>query len=160
MKPGSNPHMLQLMREAARHKSTWQPLQAVLYSNNGIHVAIMAEPFLSDVLKGSKTIESRFSRHKIAPYHQVQKGDLVLMKRPAGPVVACFRAGEVEYIDLQQSPLSEVRRRHGAAIGGDEAFGQVQIPKRYATLIPITDLHILEAISLSKRDPRGWVKLQ
>ena len=33
-----------------------------------VHLAVMVEPYLSRVLDGSKTMESRFSRKKIAPW--------------------------------------------------------------------------------------------
>ena len=36
-----------------------------------VHLAVMVEPYLSRVLDGSKTIESRFSRKKIAPWGRV-----------------------------------------------------------------------------------------
>lgn len=36
-------------------------------SSVGIHLAIFAEPFLSMVLSGEKTVESRFSRNRCAP---------------------------------------------------------------------------------------------
>ena len=32
-----------------------------------VHLAVMVEPYLSRVLDGSKTIESRFSRKKLRP---------------------------------------------------------------------------------------------
>lgn len=38
-----------------------------------IHMALMVEPYLSYILSGEKTIESRFSMKKISPWHRVQK---------------------------------------------------------------------------------------
>jgi hypothetical protein len=52
----------------------------------GIHLAIFAEPFLSLVLSGRKTIEARFSRNRIAPYGEIGYGDIILMKQVAGPI--------------------------------------------------------------------------
>ncbi|RBP05022.1 hypothetical protein DFR50_1376 [Roseiarcus fermentans] len=40
-------------------------------SRVGIHLAIFAEPFLSMVLSGEKTIESRFRRNRCAPYGEI-----------------------------------------------------------------------------------------
>src|SRR5688572_1351393 len=52
----------------------------------GFHVAVFSEPFLTAVLTGEKTIESRFSSVRCAPYGEVAVGDIVLIKRVAGPV--------------------------------------------------------------------------
>ena len=35
---------------------------------NNVHVAIVNEPFLGYIKNGKKTIESRFTKNKIAPY--------------------------------------------------------------------------------------------
>src|SRR5437899_128672 len=67
------------------------------------HLAVFAEPFLRFVLDGSKTIESRFSVNRCAPYRAVEAGDLVLLKRPAGPVVAVAEVAQVWYYELDAS---------------------------------------------------------
>ncbi len=54
------------------------------------HLAIFVEPYLGLLLEGKKTIESRWSRHGIAPYGRIAKGDLVYVKKSGGPVVASF----------------------------------------------------------------------
>src|SRR5947208_15176323 len=59
----------------------------------GIHLAVFVEPFLGYVLDGSKTVESRFSVNRCAPFGKVRQGDVALLKRPGAPVVgiACVR---------------------------------------------------------------------
>src|SRR5260221_7933086 len=52
-----------------------------------IHLAILRHPYLDFILEGKKTIESRFSRRRCAPFGAVSKGDIVLLKRPAGRIV-------------------------------------------------------------------------
>ena len=39
------------------------------------HIAILKQPFFNMVLNGEKTIESRWSMHKVAPYNKVSVGD-------------------------------------------------------------------------------------
>src|SRR5260370_23796787 len=56
----------------------------------GIHIAVMVEPFLSYILDGTKTIESRFSKNLIPPYRRITPGDLVFLN--ASPGVAAFFA--------------------------------------------------------------------
>jgi hypothetical protein len=53
----------------------------------GIHLAVFIEPYLQFILDGQKTVESRFSANRSAPYQQVGKGDVVLLKRTGGPVM-------------------------------------------------------------------------
>ena len=44
------------------------------------HLAILRQPFFDMVLNGEKTIESRWSMNKIAPYKKVNIGDEILLK--------------------------------------------------------------------------------
>jgi ASC-1-like (ASCH) protein len=48
---------------------------------------VFIEPYLQFILDGQKTVESRFSANRSAPYQQVGKGDVVLLKRTGGPVM-------------------------------------------------------------------------
>ena len=36
-----------------------------------VHLAILLEPYLQYILDGTKTVESRFSKNRIAPYKMV-----------------------------------------------------------------------------------------
>jgi len=51
-----------------------------------IHLAIFIEPYLDLIFKGKKTIESRFSINKILPYHKIQIGDVILLKKSSGKI--------------------------------------------------------------------------
>src|ERR1700680_4435376 len=61
----------------------------------GIHLAVFVEPFLGYVLDGSKTVESRFSVNRCAPFGKVSRGDVVLLKRAGGAVVGIARVRTV-----------------------------------------------------------------
>ena len=52
------------------------------------HVAILRQPFFDMVLSGEKTIESRWSMHKVAPYGKVGIGDEILLKETGKDVTA------------------------------------------------------------------------
>jgi hypothetical protein len=123
-----------------------------------IHIAVMSEPFLSYVFEGKKTVESRFSLHKIAPYQKVQPSNIILMK--AGPIVGSFKVGWVRYFNLKEETIEELRHRYGTAICGDEAFWQTKADKHYATLIGITEVTQLSPVTISKSDRRGWLTLE
>lgn len=45
---------------------------------NRIHLAILTEPYLEWILSGKKTVESRFSIHRVPPFGVVSPGDAFL----------------------------------------------------------------------------------
>ncbi|MDR1559203.1 MAG: hypothetical protein LBS84_05800 [Clostridiales bacterium] len=63
------------------------------------HLAVLVESNLSLLLNGGKTIESRFSLRKIALFHQVSKGDVILLKKSGGAVTGVFEALEIHYFE-------------------------------------------------------------
>lgn len=128
-------------------------------NHTNVHVAVMVEPFLSKIFEGTKTIESRFSKHRIAPYQKIKAGDLVLLKKSSGPIVGSFVAKEVKFFTLNPQTLSEIEVKYGTAIGADQAFWKLQQSKRYATLITVSQLRKLSPTAFPKKDPRGWVVL-
>jgi len=65
-----------------------------------IHLAVFVEPFLTFVLEGRKTVESRFSIHRRPPFGCVRSGDLVLIKESGGPIVAMAEVSRVWYYQL------------------------------------------------------------
>jgi hypothetical protein len=128
------------------------------YKSSGIHLAVMAEPYLTYILNGRKTIESRFSKNLIAPYRQISPDDLVLLK--AGPVVGAFRASSVECFDLDRGVKSRLRTEYSEAICADDDFWCERDDKNYATLISIAEVHVLPPLPVTKRDRRGWLVLR
>lgn len=127
-------------------------------SDYGIHLAVMVEPFLTYILDGRKTIESRFSKNLIAPYQRVAPGDLVFLK--AGPVVAAFRASSVECINLDNNERMRLRENYSNQICADDAFWDERDNRNYATLIGIDGVERLTPVSVPKRDRRGWLVLR
>lgn len=47
------------------------------------HIAILRQPFFNMVLNGEKTIESRWSLNKVAPFNKISSGDEILLKETA-----------------------------------------------------------------------------
>lgn len=129
----------------------------------GIHLAIFSEPYLSLIFRGEKTIESRFSKNKIGPYAKISKGDIVLMKKSGGPVIAYFIAGNVEYIsNISKSKMKEIENNFGKQICThyDCNFWKVREETNYITLIDIKRIKRINSILIEKRDRTGWVVLQ
>jgi predicted transcriptional regulator len=147
------------LHAAGRAYEEWAALTPILGDPTiGIHLAVMLEPFLTYILDGRKTIESRFSKNAIAPYERVAEGDLVLLK--AGPVVGSFRVSSVECVVVEDKDFLRIRRIYGKAIcAEDDEFWEARAGKRHVTLIGVSDVRRLTPVPVSKRDMRGWVTL-
>jgi len=130
---------------------------------NHQHLAIFREPYLSAVLDGRKTVESRFSKNKCAPFGRVKEGDIILLKRSGGMIVAWAKAGCVWSYDagLSRLPIKEIRQRFGKRLCIDDvAFWKAKAAARYATLIELCDVTRLDPTPFPKRDRRGWVVIK
>lgn len=126
----------------------------------GVHLAIFAEPFLTLVLNGVKTTESRFSRNRCAPFGEVFDGDIILLKEVGGPICGLALAKRTEYFDLYVEPLDRIRDRYGEAICADAEFWEGRRDAAFATLIELGEPTSIGPLSCDKRDRRGWVALR
>lgn len=126
----------------------------------GTHLAVMTGLYLDRLLDGTKTIESRFTRHRIAPFQQVGSGDVIFFKQAACPITAVGLAGAVQHLDLGVVPLRQLADQFGAAIAPAEpSFWTDRAAARYATLVTMLDVVETEPVPVQKRDRRGWVVL-
>ncbi len=126
----------------------------------GAHLAVMTGQYLDRLLDGTKTIESRFTRHRIAPFQQVVSGDVIFFKQAAGPITAAGLAGTVQDLDLGIVPLWQLADQYSAAIAPvDASFWADRAAARYATLVTMLDVVRTEPVPVQKRDRRGWVVL-
>jgi ASC-1-like (ASCH) protein len=124
------------------------------------HLAVMHEPYLTYILDGRKTIESRFSVNRVAPYRSVMAGDILVFKLVAGPVVAVASVADVTYYQLDSHSLPWLRERFSAALAAeDESFWTDRREARYATLMRLGSVRRLRPFWVRKPDRRGWVVL-
>lgn len=131
-------------------------------STFSVHLAVFLEPYLGFILEGSKTVESRFSRHRIAPYGAVESGDVVLLKRSAAKAVSglCV-VRNVWFYDLNSDDLELIRSSFGTALRAESSsFWEQRKSARFATLIRMDEVYPLPLIEVPKRDRRGWVVLR
>jgi hypothetical protein len=127
---------------------------------NSLHLAVFVEPFLQFVLDGRKTVESRFSIHRCAPFHCVRSGDLVLIKRSGGPIIALAEISQVWYYELNQDAWSFIRTRFATQLCvEDPEFWERKASSYFATLMQLGRVERLDPLDCSKRDRRGWVVL-
>jgi hypothetical protein len=127
---------------------------------NSIHLAVFIEPYLSFVLDGKKTIDSRFSVHRHAPFEQVRKGDLLVLKQSSGPICGVCRVSHAWYYRLDPTTWSDIERYASALCMDDSAFWTKKREASFATLIRLEDVIRIPEIAVNKVDPRGWVVLK
>lgn len=132
------------------------------------HLAVMNRQTIESILTGKKNIETRFSRHKIAPFGVISQGDLVYMKPPGEEIVGQFRVKKVySFEGLEQKDVEQIFDQFGKKIsnGDNEEYDKYKHSKldsRYATLIFIkeSERFITSPIKFKKSDMRGWVVIK
>lgn len=129
--------------------------------DRGIHLAILVEPYLQYIVEGRKTIESRFSRNKTAPWKRVRRGDVILLKRSGGPIVGYCEVSEVMYFQLDPGVLERIKDEHGREICAPDEFWKDKEKSSYATLLRIKNvIQLSTGIMLKKNDQRAWIVLR
>ncbi len=128
------------------------------------HLAILTQPWLELILDGKKTIESRFTKIRCAPYAKIDIGDIVYLKESGGPVKGQFIASKVEtYTDLTPEMLNEINRRYHRDIFVDsqfQEFWEKWAASKYATLIHVDNVIAYKnPFPFPKKDARAWVVL-
>lgn len=128
--------------------------------NGDIHLAIVNEPFLTYIKNGSKTIESRFTKNKIAPYNQIKEDDIVCMKAAGKLVDSVFIVGNSNFYENNPNVLNEIKSKFSKQICAfDETFWETRKEKRFISLIGIKRVIILKSpFNVPKKDKRAWVK--
>lgn len=117
------------------------------------HLAIMQKGYIEKILSGEKTIESRFSIHRITPYRNISVGDKVYMQETGKPVTAVFEAGEVLFFhELSEEKVREIRLKYGKEICAEDAFWDRKKDARYATLIYIKEPRLTTPFRVCKHD--------
>lgn len=128
------------------------------WSSARLHIGIFVEPFLTDVLVGRKTVESRFANRRIPPFSSIARGDVILLKASGGPVVGICYADAVWFYRLSAKSWAEIRDHFAQAMcAEDPAFWTKRQNCSFATLIRMSHVISLTSISYPKQDRRGWL---
>lgn len=125
----------------------------------GLHLGVFHEPYLTYVLEGQKTVESRLGVTKQPPFGRVRRGDILLVKRCSGPIVALAHVSDVWYYELEGRGLQSVLERFGTSLCLEDGFIQAKASAAFATLMRLSHVHQLSDVKVNKRDRRGWVVL-
>lgn len=127
--------------------------------DKNIHLGVFSEPCLTYMLEGKKTIESRISKKRIAPYDKINKDDIVIVKKSGGGVVAYFTIKEIKFINLNEVSINEIKDKYNDELCVSEEFWEQKKESSYATLMFIDRLVKLEPFKVNKRGMQTWVVL-
>lgn len=126
------------------------------------HLAIFKGEVGEWILQGKKTIESRFSQKKIAPFGLISTRDLVYIKPSGKDIIGQFRVKKVIFYDgLSFEDIKVIKRDYGKVLAMDNSYWQRKKDSKYGTLIFIGEStrFITSPLKPSKKDLRGWVVL-
>lgn len=124
------------------------------------HLAILRQPFFDMVLNGEKTIESRWSMNKIAPYKKVNIGDEIFLKLTGQPATATAKVKDVKYYELTPEIVEDIRIKYGKQIGTDKFENwESTLQKKYCTLIWLGDVKTIKSLEVPRSNGAGWIVL-
>jgi ASC-1-like (ASCH) protein len=124
------------------------------------HLAILRRAYLDAILTGRKTVESRFTKSRRAPFGHIFAGDKIFLKESSGPVCGEAYVSAVEQFEaLSRKKITELRERYNHLILGEEGYWQSKKMSRYGILIWLEKVRAIRPIRIWKRDWRAWVLL-
>jgi hypothetical protein len=165
MTPFLHSRLLEDVRVVVKGDKFWADYMGRLSTREpapfSLHLAVMVEPYLKFMLDGTKTVESRFSANRCAPYDRVGKGDVVLLKRSGGPIVGLCLVTYAWFYELDPASWRTIRQEFGKAIcAQDPKFWRERQGANYATLMRVRHVRPVSPVKFEKRDRRGWVILR
>lgn len=132
------------------------------------HLAIISKQAIEQIIKGKKTIESRFSQKKIVPFGVVHPNDTVYFKEPGKDICGQFSVKKViSFENIDEEDWGTVIKFYGKRISLsikdlDVKFFEAHKKSKFGTLIFINSVEqlITAPFSIKKKDQRGWVVLE
>lgn len=129
----------------------------------GIHLAIFSEPFLTLLLNGEKTVESRFSLNNIPPFGKVCPGDFVFIKKTGAEICGYFIVKESHYFKTaNKAILDNIKKNFGKQICDTAVadFWRSRQSCKYISLFEVADTGRLTPIEIEKKDRTAWVVIR
>lgn len=155
-----NTEILPLVAENKYWKELLQDIVEHRNPSTSVHLAIFIEPYLSFILEGKKTVESRFGKTKHSPYGNVKSGDILLLKKSGGPVVGLCEVSSVWFYTLNHSSWKLLRKEFTVALcAQDPEFWKQRKEALFATLMQVKSVIRISPVAFAKADRRGWVVL-
>lgn len=155
-------HFIRLSKEDEEIIKQFQ-IKKVEANDIGIHLAIFSEPFLTLLLDGKKTVESRFSINNIAPFGKVNPGDFVFIKKSGGAICGYFVVGESHYFKTANKPILEnIKKNFGKRICDNAVadFWKARQDCNYISLFEISHSARIRHFEIDKRDRTAWTVIR
>jgi ASC-1-like (ASCH) protein len=125
-----------------------------------IHLVILKKPYLDAIFEGRKSIESRFTKTKRAPFGQIRVGDKMLLKLSSGPVCGSAVVGDFQsFENLNPGKIDEIKRKYNQYILGADKYWESRADCRFGVLVWLKDVKTIKARTINKKDWRAWVVL-
>ena len=122
------------------------------------HLAILRQTFLNMILSGEKTIESRWSMHKIAPYNKLSIGDEILLKETSKDVIATAKVKDFKYFELTPKIADEIKQKYDKEIGVYKFENWENYRnKKYCTLIWLENVEKVKPFKVKRSNGAGWI---
>ncbi|MBD3319235.1 hypothetical protein GF342_04980 [Candidatus Woesearchaeota archaeon] len=119
------------------------------------HVAILNPPRVLDkILRGEKTIESRWYKARYAPWGRIRQGERVFFKVAGKPVTAVATVRKVLEFEIAPDPLLAVLDKYGKDIAFDWSLDKVYVwalEKKYGILVFLEQAYKLNPFDVSKK---------
>ena len=152
---------LEFVGESLANDKFWKKhLLDASVKNTAVHLGVFIEPFLTFILEGKKTIESRFSKNRISPFEQVNKNDILLLKKSGGEIKGICRIKDAWFYHLDKDSWKDIRYGFEKQLCiTDSNFWQIKQDASYASLMLIDQVRAIPSIKFKKQDRRGWIVL-
>ncbi len=125
------------------------------------HLAVLKPEFIALIAEGRKTVESRLSITRRAPFGVVNVGDVVLLKPVGGAVRLRARVAQVQqYSRLSPAGVRRLRAAFNDRVCAPDAYWLARAQARYATFIWLDDVReVKPAWRPARLHGRGWAVL-
>lgn len=116
-----------------------------------VHVAVIFAPYVDLILRGEKTIESRLSVTRRAPFGCAQAGDRLYIKERGGAIRATAIIDRVRFDeDLSPTAVQDLANQYNDQILGPPDYWRSKHNCKYASLLWLTRV---ESVSFGPRVP-------
>lgn len=124
------------------------------------HLAILREPYLGKIIIGEKTVESRFTKNRVAPFKSVSNGDILFLKRSSGPICAITSVKKALYFGhLSSKDVEKIFNDYKDVLCVDSTFVESKINSKFASLFILGPVITIDPIRVLKIDKRPWIRL-
>ncbi len=124
------------------------------------HLVILKKQYLDLILDGRKSVESRFTKTRCAPFGQISIGDKLFLKQSSGAVCAAAVVQAVEQFEnLSPRKISQLKQKYNSLICGGDEYWQEKRDCGFGILVWLKDVKPIEPVRIDKKDWRAWVVL-